>query len=90
MKPPFRADQVGSLLRPLELSKAKEKGLSKEEIRDIQERAIRDVVAKQEAIGLEGITDGEFSRAWWHLDFLAQLDGVDLRENPGVKFTGTQ
>jgi len=47
-------------------------------------------VKKQEAIGLEGITDGEFRRAWWHLDFLSQLEGVTLRENPGPKFGGTE
>ncbi|HVJ23000.1 MAG TPA: 5-methyltetrahydropteroyltriglutamate--homocysteine S-methyltransferase, partial [Burkholderiales bacterium] len=68
MKPPFRADQVGSLLRPARMTKDK---WSRQE-------AIREVVAKQEAIGLEAITDGEFSRDWWHLDFLAQLDGVKL------------
>ncbi len=44
----------------------------------------------QEAIGLESITDGEFRRDWWHLDFLAQLDGVALRQNPGPKFGGTE
>ena len=76
MKPPFRADHVGSLLRPPDLRK------------DVR-GAIRDVVAKQEAIGLESITDGEFSRDWWHLDFLAQLEGVTLKENPGPKFGGT-
>ena len=85
MKPPFRADQVGSLLRPAGLAEAR-----KNKNREIQEKAIRDVVAKQEAIGLEGITDGEFSRDWWHLDFLSQLEGVALQENPGVKFSGTQ
>ncbi|HZQ75563.1 MAG TPA: 5-methyltetrahydropteroyltriglutamate--homocysteine S-methyltransferase [Burkholderiales bacterium] len=85
MKPPFRADQVGSLLRPAGLAEAR-----KNKDRAFQERAIREVVAKQEAIGLEGITDGEFSREWWHLDFLSQLDGVELSENLGVKFAGTQ
>src|SRR2546426_361752 len=83
MKPPFRADHVGSLLRPPELLKDKCD-------RDIQDRAIRAVVKKQEAIGLEGITDGELRRAWWHLDFLSQLEGVTLRENPGPKFGGTE
>src|SRR5439155_1104084 len=58
--------------------------------RDIQDRAIRAVVKKQEAIGLEGITDGELRRAWWHLDFLSQLEGVTLRDNPGPKFGGTE
>jgi 5-methyltetrahydropteroyltriglutamate--homocysteine methyltransferase len=85
MKPPFRADQVGSLLRPRELAEArKQKNFS------VQQKAIREVVAKQEALGLESITDGEFSRDWWHLDFLAQLEGVTLRENPGPKFGGTE
>src|SRR5688500_6867580 len=84
MPPPFRADLVGSLLRPRGLAEArKRKDVS------FQQKAIRDVVAKQEAIGLQGITDGEFSRDWWHLDFLAQLEGVTLRENPGPKFSGT-
>jgi 5-methyltetrahydropteroyltriglutamate--homocysteine methyltransferase len=79
MRPPFRADHVGSLLRPPELRKTPSS----------QQSAIREVVAKQEAMGLESITDGEFSRDWWHLDFLAQLEGVTLRENPGPKFAGT-
>jgi 5-methyltetrahydropteroyltriglutamate--homocysteine methyltransferase len=85
MNPPFRADHVGSLLRPRGLAEARKRG-------DLafQQRAIREVVARQEAIGLEGITDGEFSRDWWHLDFLAGLEGVTLRENPGPKFAGTE
>ena len=83
MKPPFRADHVGSLLRPPELLKNKRD-------REIQDRAIRAVVKKQEAIGLEGVTDGEFRRDWWHLDFLSQLEGVTLRDNPGPKFGGTE
>jgi len=83
MKPPFRADHVGSLLRPPELLKNKRD-------REIQDRAIRAVVKRQEAIGLEGVTDGEFRRDWWHLDFLSQLEGVTLRDNPGPKFGGTE
>jgi 5-methyltetrahydropteroyltriglutamate--homocysteine methyltransferase len=82
--PPFRADQVGSLLRPAGLAEAR-----KRKDRTFQEQAIREVVKKQEAIGLESITDGEFSRDWWHLDFMAQLEGVTVRENPGPKFGGT-
>ncbi len=77
MKPPFRADQVGSLLRPANLKQDPEK-------------AIREVVARQEAIGLEAVTDGEFSREWWHLDFLEQLEGVTVAKNPGPKFGGTE
>ncbi|HEU4350368.1 MAG TPA: 5-methyltetrahydropteroyltriglutamate--homocysteine S-methyltransferase [Burkholderiales bacterium] len=78
MRPPFRADHVGSLLRPLGLNPA-----------NLKEK-IREVVAKQEAIGLQSITDGEFSRKWWHLDFLSQLDGVTVTQNPGPKFGGTE
>jgi 5-methyltetrahydropteroyltriglutamate--homocysteine methyltransferase len=78
MRPPFRADHVGSLLRPAGLNPA-----------NLKEK-IREVVAKQEAIGLESITDGEFSRQWWHLDFLSQLDGVAISRNPGPKFGGTE
>ena len=89
-KPPFRADQVGSLLRPQYLSDARKNNVGKERLCEIQERAIREVVAKQETVGLESITDGEFSRDWWHLDFLSGLEGVTLRENPGPKFGGTE
>ncbi len=84
MKPPFRADHVGSLLRPPGLAAAR-----RNKDRAFQEEAIRQVVAKQEAIGLEAVTDGEFSRDWWHLDFMAQLDGVTVTQNPGPKFGGT-
>ena len=84
MKPPFRADHVGSLLRPPGLAEARRK-----KDRAFQEKAIREVVAGQEAIGLEAVTDGEFSRDWWHLDFMAQLDGVTVTRNPGPKFGGT-
>ena len=48
------------------------------------------MVARQEAIGLESVTDGEFSRQWWHLDFLSQLEGVTVTQNPGPKFAGTE
>ncbi len=90
LKPPFRADQVGSLLRPLDLVKARHGGLPGDEIREIENRAIRDAVKKQEAIGLQGVTDGEFRRDWWHLDFLSQLEGVTLKALSGPKFGGTE
>ena len=77
MNPPFRADHVGSLLRP-------------SYVKTDRERAIREIVAKQEAIGLQSITDGEFSRDWWHLDFLTRLEGVTARQNPGPRFGGTE
>jgi 5-methyltetrahydropteroyltriglutamate--homocysteine methyltransferase len=85
MKPPFRADHVGSLLRPPGLAEARKK-----KDRAFQEKSIRDAVVRQEAIGLQGVTDGEFSRDWWHLDFMAQLDGVSVTHNPGPKFGGTE
>jgi 5-methyltetrahydropteroyltriglutamate--homocysteine methyltransferase len=83
MKAPFRADQVGSLLRPSYLSKARKD-------RALQDKAILEAIRKQEAIGLEGITDGEMRRDWWHLDFLTQIEGVAARVNPGPKFGGTE
>src|SRR5258705_3679521 len=93
MKPPFRADQVGSLLRPRELAESraqwKKGALKKEALQEIENQAIRDVVRKQEAVGLQGVTDGEFRRDWWHLDFLSQLEGVTLKALSGPKFGGT-
>jgi len=78
--PPFRADHVGSLLRPPELLRARAEyqagGLSAEELRRVEDDVIRDVVRMQEEIGLEGVTDGEFRRGSWHMDFLYQIGGV--------------
>jgi len=89
MKPPFRADQVGSLLRPVELAKIRRSDLPKEKIREAEDRAIREIVKKQEALGLEAITDGEFRRDWWHLDFLSQLEGVTLKAMAGPGFANS-
>ncbi len=93
MNAPFRADQVGSLLRPASLIAARgehrQGRLSAAALREREDEAIRDAVARQESIGLGAVTDGEFRREWWHLDFLKQLEGVTLRENPGPKFAGT-
>jgi 5-methyltetrahydropteroyltriglutamate--homocysteine methyltransferase len=87
---PFRADQVGSLLRPPQLTEARARfkrgEIDAAALRAAEDRAITEAVRRQEAIGLQGITDGEFRRDWWHLDFLARLDGVTLAENPGPKF----
>jgi len=92
MKPPFRADHVGSLLRPPALAEARAKArrgeLAAEELRKIQDRCIREAVEKQEAIGLQSVTDGEMRRDWWHLDFLGRLDGVALKAMEGPKFAG--
>jgi 5-methyltetrahydropteroyltriglutamate--homocysteine methyltransferase len=94
MKPPFRADQVGSLLRPKELAEArknfKQGRLDAKALKEIEDRTIRTAVSRQEAVGLQSITDGEFRRDWWHLDFMARLDGVATVANPGPKFGGTE
>jgi methionine synthase II (cobalamin-independent) len=94
MKPPFRADHVGSLLRPNTLASARaglKKGdLTAEELRRVEDETILALVARQEAIGLRSITDGELRRDYWHIDFLRQLEGVTITENPGPKFGGTE
>jgi 5-methyltetrahydropteroyltriglutamate--homocysteine methyltransferase len=94
-KPPFRADHVGSLLRTEPLNRARaqhEAGkLSDSDLKTVEDSQIRAIIAKQEAIGLQAITDGEFRRAWWHFDFLGALDGVDLVEvDHGIQFSGVQ
>ena len=90
MSIPFRADQVGSLLRPQSLAteraRFKRGEIDAAQLRAAEDRAITEAVRHQESVGLQSITDGEFRRDWWHLDFLAQLDGVTLKENPGPKF----
>jgi 5-methyltetrahydropteroyltriglutamate--homocysteine methyltransferase len=94
-KPPFRADHVGSLLRPAPLKAARaerERGaISAEELKAIEDREIEKVVKKQEAVGLQSVTDGEFRRAFWNYDFLGKLDGVEayLGERK-IKFQGPQ
>ena len=83
-KPPFRADHVGSLLRPPAVSEArrafKAGTLTAAELRKVEDDAVRDAIAMQEAIGLAGVTDGEYRREYWHLDFLAGFDGIQIRK----------
>jgi 5-methyltetrahydropteroyltriglutamate--homocysteine methyltransferase len=78
--PPFRADHVGSLLRPARLLEAREKRaageISADELRVIEDEAIRDVVRMQADVGLRSATDGEFRRTSWHMDFIYELGGV--------------
>jgi 5-methyltetrahydropteroyltriglutamate--homocysteine methyltransferase len=78
--PPFRADHVGSLLRPPELLRAREDHaagrLDDDGLREVEDAAIRDVVALQRDVGLRSATDGEFRRASWHMDFIYELDGI--------------
>jgi 5-methyltetrahydropteroyltriglutamate--homocysteine methyltransferase len=92
-KPPFRADQVGSLLRPAALKEARakrEKGeITAAALRDIEDREIEKVIAKQEQVGLKAVTDGEFRRSWWHFDFYKGLSGVEMYSTgEGIKFAG--
>ena len=89
--PPFRADHVGSLLRPQTLLQARadfaEGRIDADALREIEDEAIRDVVALQQDAGLKSATDGEFRRASWHMDFIYQLGGIS--KSPGnltVKF----
>jgi 5-methyltetrahydropteroyltriglutamate--homocysteine methyltransferase len=80
------ADHVGSLLRPSRLAVARQSwrdgGLSKEALTVVEDECITELVAKQEAIGLGAVTDGEFRRDWWHLDFLDGFEGIGLAQRP--------
>ena len=91
-RPPFRAEHVGSLLRPLDLRQARLAAatgkLSAEDLRGVEDRAIRAAVAKQEALGLEVVSDGEYRRDFWHLDFLRQLAGVGVAGLDGLALEG--
>ena len=104
-QPPFRADHVGSLLRPAALKKARESrangAIAADALKEVEDREIGAIIAKQEEVGLQSITDGEFRRSWWHLDFLWGLDGVEKHvmetgiafaavttRNEGIKVTG--
>src|SRR5499426_3996251 len=104
-KPPFRADHVGSLLRPAALKAARDQRAKGEitpaQLKEVEDREIERVIKKQEEVGLQAVTDGEFRRSWWHLDFLWGLDGVEKHvmdtgiafaavttRNEGVKVTG--
>jgi 5-methyltetrahydropteroyltriglutamate--homocysteine methyltransferase len=79
-KPPFRADHVGSLLRPARLLQARDDlaagRIDADELRRLEDESIAEIVRKQEEVGLRSATDGEHRRASWHMDFIYQLDGV--------------
>jgi 5-methyltetrahydropteroyltriglutamate--homocysteine methyltransferase len=83
-KPPFRADHVGSLLRPAPLKEARAKRalgtISAEALKEIEDREIEKVIRRQEEVGLRSITDGEFRRVSWNYDFLERLAGVESYE----------
>ncbi len=88
--PPFRADQVGSLLRPEELHEArfqaKAGAITHAQLKEVEDHCIRAAVATQESIGLQAVTDGEYRRDFWHLDFVRQFEGVALRPVAGMTF----
>ena len=94
-RPPFRADHVGSLLRPAALKQAREQRaggeIDDDALTAVEDQQIARVVARQEAAGLRAVTDGEFRRSWWHLDFLWGLKGLARYEAPGgVAFAGAR
>ncbi|EQC0624082.1 5-methyltetrahydropteroyltriglutamate--homocysteine S-methyltransferase, partial [Listeria monocytogenes] len=92
---PFYADHVGSILRTKGIKDAREKFQSGEitvsELRKIENTEIKYIVEKQKEVGLKSITDGEFRRAWWHFDFLENLDGVEGYDAAGgIQFSKVQ
>ncbi len=92
--PPYRAEHVGSLLRPDALKRARqlaeEGSIDAETLRQIEDQHIIAAIAKQEEIGIKAVTDGEFRRAWWHLDFLAGIGGIEkYAMQGGMAFAGT-
>src|SRR5215470_6090970 len=83
----FHADHVGSLLRPAELQRARSEarqGNVNSNLRAIEDKCIREAVALQESIGLKVVTDGEFRRDWWHIDFLHGFQGIELSDSGDV------
>ncbi|HEY8578551.1 MAG TPA: 5-methyltetrahydropteroyltriglutamate--homocysteine S-methyltransferase, partial [Beijerinckiaceae bacterium] len=82
-RPPFRADHVGSLLRPAELREARERyivgEMAPDALRELEDKHVRAAVKMQEEIGLESVTDGEFRRTSFHFDFLGKLAGVEAK-----------
>ena len=95
-RPPFRADHVGSLLRPASVAEARrkclaEKTMPEDELRAVEDEAIADAIRMQEEIGLKAVTDGEYRRLFWHYDFMGMLTGFEFeRREQGVQFAGAQ
>ena len=93
-KPPFRADHIGSLLRPAALKEARAKHAKGEldaaGLKAVEDREIERVIRKQEEVGLKLATDGEFRRSWWHFDFFRGLKGVEMISAPPIKFHGVE
>ncbi len=94
-KPPFRADHVGSILRSAQLKAAREKAekgeITAADLKTVEDVEIPKIIAKQEELGLQLATDGEYRRSWWHFDFYGMLDGVEIYElGHGIQFQGVQ
>jgi 5-methyltetrahydropteroyltriglutamate--homocysteine methyltransferase len=94
-KPPFRADHVGSILRSAPLKAAREKAQKSEittaDLKAVEDAEIPKIIAKQEELGFQLATDGEYRRSWWHFDFFGMLDGVEIYElGHGIQFQGVQ
>jgi 5-methyltetrahydropteroyltriglutamate--homocysteine methyltransferase len=93
-KPPYRADIVGSFLRPQSVKDARaahhDGKIGDEELKAVEDEAIKGVIRMQENAGLKAVTDGEFRRSWWHFDFMGMLDGLDIeeRDTGGIQFHG--
>jgi 5-methyltetrahydropteroyltriglutamate--homocysteine methyltransferase len=93
--PPYRADHVGSFLRTAPIKQAREKHekgqISGAELKTVEDGEIEKLIKKQEEVGLQLATDGEFRRSWWHFDFYGMLDGVEIYElDHGIQFQGVQ
>jgi len=88
LTPPFRADHVGSLLRPVALQQARARAargeIERAALREVEDAAIQDAVKGQEACGLQAITDGEFRRTWFHVDFLERIAGIEAQYTGGA------
>ena len=95
-KPPYRADHVGSLLRPESVKEARrkfydEKSIDAAELAAVEDEAIRDAIRMQEEVGLLAVTDGEIRRSFWHYDFMGELTGFTLdQRDEGVQFHGVK
>lgn len=95
-RPPYRADHVGSLLRPDSVKAARrrffdEKSIDAAELKAVEDEAIREVIELQEDVGIPAITDGEIRRSFWHYDFMGDLTGLDLEQrDEGVQFHGVK
>src|ERR1043166_6775458 len=94
-KPPFRADHVGSILRsaPIKDARAKREAgaITAAQLKQTEDREIEKIIKKQEEVGLQSVTDGEYRRAWWHFDFFEGLTGVEgYTADHGIQFHGVQ